>query len=144
METMSHYRAMELDPLVEDPDLERDRITGEGLERAFMQGLQQQVAQAQIPPDDAAYIVELVVAKRVPLFQAVQRAQKRAQDRQASAGPPGTPQGPVLPGAPEAQPGLAAPGVGAEAGVAQQPGSAAQVMAMLNSLRRPAAITGGG
>lgn len=138
MQTMSHYRAMEIDPMIEDPDLERDRIAGEGIELAFMQGLQTQIAQGQIPPDDAAFIVEQVVARKVPLFQAVQRAQERAQRRQAtqpSAGPAELPAG-APPGAPEAQPGLAPPGVGAEAGI-QGPGPSSQNLAMLmQNLRR--------
>ncbi|MCA1846729.1 MAG: hypothetical protein LC792_26765, partial [Actinobacteria bacterium] len=141
MEVMSRYRAMEIDPMIEDPDLERDRIAGESLERAFMQGLQAQVSQGQIPPDDAAFIVQLVVAKRVPLFEAVLRAQKRAQDRQASqpsVGPPGTPAA-LPPGSPEAQPGLAVPGQGAEAASIQQPAPGmANLQALMNSLRRTA------
>ncbi len=138
METISHYRAMELDPLIDDPHLERDRITAEGLERAFMQGLQTQVAQGQIPPDDAAFIVQQVVAKRVPLFEAVQRAQKRAQQRQAtapSAGPAETPA--ALPeGSPETQPGLAAGPDGAAAAVQGPTQGQANLADLMGALRR--------
>lgn len=143
METISHYRSMELDPMIEDPNLERDRISGEGLERAFMQGLQTQVGQGQIPPDDAAYIVKLVVEQRVPLFDAVMRAQQRAQARQASQPSPGPgadqqPQA-LPPGAPEAQPGLAAPGAGAEAASIQGPGqSSLNLQALMGNLRKTA------
>lgn len=143
METMSHYRAMEIDPMVEDPNLERDRIEGEGLQRAFLQGLQTQVSQGQIPPDDAAYIVQQVVAKRVPLFDAVMRAQQRAQQRQASAPSPGPDAGQqpqaLPPGAPEAQPGLAAGPAGAAAPSIQGPSPDAQNLQMLmQNLRRTA------
>jgi hypothetical protein len=143
METMSHYRAMEIDPMIEDPNLERDRIEGESLQRAFMQGLQTQVAQGAIPPDDAAYIVSLVVAKRVPLFDAVMRAQQRAQQRQASQPSPGPgaaqqPQA-LPPGAPETQPGLAQPGAGAEAPSIQGPGQdAVNLQMLMQNLRRTA------
>lgn len=139
METLSHYRFMELDQMVEDPDLERDRILGENIERAFLQGLQTQIAQGAIPPDDAAYIVEQVVSQRMPLFQAVQAAQARAQARQAfqpSAGPAETPQA-LPPGSPETQPGLAAPGTGAEAAAVNAPGPSSQnLMALMTNLRR--------
>ena len=138
METMSHYRAMELDPMIEDPDLERDRIAGEGLERAFMQGLQTQVSQGQIPPDDAAFIVEQVVAKRVPLFEAVKRAQQRAQKRQASApsaGPADETQ-PLPPGSPETMPGLAAgPEGAAAAAIPEPPPAMGNLQELLSQLR---------
>jgi hypothetical protein len=138
METISHHRAMELDPLIDDPELERDRVAAEGLERAFMQGLQQQVSQGAIPPDDAAYIVEQVVAKRVPLFEAVQRAQRRAQARQASqpsAGPAGQPAA-LPPGAPEAQPGLAAGPEGAGAAIAEPNAGQMNLQSLMTNLRR--------
>lgn len=144
METISTYRIMELDPMVQDPDLERDRITGEGLERAFMQGLQTQVAQGAIPPDDAAYIVELVVAKRVPLFDAVQRAQKRAQQRQASAPSAGPAEQPAAlpPGAPEAQPGLAAGPEGAGAAIAPPAEGMTNLSDLMGALRRTSTPVG--
>lgn len=136
MGTMSHYRAMELDPMIEDPDLERDRITGENIEQAFLQGLQTQIAQGSVPPEDAAFIVEQVLVRRLPLFEAVQKAHDRAQTRQASAGPPGTPAGPAEPGSPETQPGLAQPGMGAEAGI-QAPGpSSMNLQALMSNLRK--------
>jgi hypothetical protein len=143
METVSHYRAMEVDPMIEDPNLERDRIQAEGLERAFVQGLQTQVAQGQIPPDDAAFIVQQVVAKRVPLFEAVQRAQKRAQQRQASQPSPGPDAGqqpaPLPPGAPEAQAGLAAgPGGAAAASIQGPSADQANHAQLMQNLRRTA------
>lgn len=139
METMSHHRFMELDPYVDDPELEKQRITAEGLERAMLQSLQQGVASGSLPPSDAARISELVLAKRKTLYEAIQIAQKEAQDRQATSGPPGTPTGPVEPGAPEAQPGLAQPGAGAEAGTIQGPGQSSQnLQALMGNLRRTA------
>ncbi|MCA1844612.1 MAG: hypothetical protein LC792_15760, partial [Actinobacteria bacterium] len=140
METISHYRAMELDPLIEDPELERDRIEAESLVRAFEQGLQTQISQGQIPPDDAAFIVSQVLEKRVPLFEAVMRAQKRAQARQSSAPSAGPAEAPAAlpPGAPEAQPGLAAGPDGAAAAI-QGPGPDQQnLQALLTNLRRTA------
>jgi hypothetical protein len=114
MKAMSRYRFMEIDPMIEDPELEHGRIVEESLEEAGLQGLQQGLVSGQIPPDDWAFIVSQIVEQRVPLYKAVMAAQQRAQERQASAGELGAPTGPVEPGAPEAQPGLAAPGAGAE------------------------------
>jgi hypothetical protein len=130
METMSHHRFMELDPLIENPDFEHDRIISEGLERGTLQALMQGIASGQIPPSDAARISQLVLEKKKPLYEAIQIAQKEAQERQATSGPPGTPEGPVAPGSPEAQPGLAAPGAGAEAGI-QPPAEASMNLQQL-------------
>jgi hypothetical protein len=64
-------------------------------------------------PDDLAYLTRLVVEKDLPLYEAVSRTQQRAQDRQAAM---------VQPNAPEAMPGLAMPGTGAESQVQQPQG----------------------
>lgn len=137
MQTMSHYRGMELDPMIEDPDLERQRILVESTDQALLQGWQTQVAQGQVPPEDAAF-VNLQVMKGDSLATAITAAHDRAQQRQAtqaSAAPPEAP-APAPPGAPEAQPGLAQPGQGAEAGIAG-PGPASQnLMALMQNLRR--------
>jgi hypothetical protein len=122
MKTMSNHRFMELDPLIEDPEFEHQRIISEGLEQGTLQSLLQGIASSQIPPSDAARISQLVLEKQKPLWEAIQIAQKEAQQRQATTGPPGSPEAPVAPGSPEAQPGLAAPGAGAEAGTIQPPG----------------------
>ena len=139
MEVMSHYRAMELDPLTDDPELERQRISAEGLQRAFVQGLQQQISQGAIPPDDAAYIVDLILTgKAANEAEAVMRAQKRAQARQASApsaGPAEQP-APLPPGSPEAQPGLAAGPEGAgAAAIPEPPPAMGNLQELLSQLR---------
>ena len=60
--------------------------------------------------------MDLVRSNKLDLVDAVSKVQKEAQERQADQ---------VEPTAPEAQPGLALPGMGAEAGVAP-PSEAAQ------------------
>jgi hypothetical protein len=139
MELMSHHRGMELNPMVEDPDAEERAILAEKLEAASISGFQSGLADGTIPIADGARVYELVVAKHRTFYEAVAQAQREAQERQASAGPPGAPEGPVPPGAPEAQPGLAAPGMGAEAPEAIPAGapSLANLSQMLTTLRRP-------
>lgn len=135
MGTMSKHRGMELDPRIEDPDLEHARVQGEALEEALLASLQQPGAAT---PVDMARIVELRTTKRMPLFQAVQQTQKEAQARQASAGPPGTPAGPTDPNSPEAQPGIAPAGAGAEAGTTAPPPQDLDNLARMQMLlRRP-------
>lgn len=102
----------ELNPMIEDPETEHDRTIVESLEAALLGSLQQQAVAGALPPADLARIMELVSEADTTLVQAVMQTQMEAQERQATEGPTGA----VVPGAPEAQPGLAMPGMGAEAG----------------------------
>lgn len=139
MEMMSAYRGMELDPLIEDPELERRRIAAEGLSRAFVQGLQQQMSSGAIPPDDAAFIVEqLLTGKSESEAEAVMKAQKRAQARQASQPSAGNAEDPMAlpPGSPEAQLGLAAGPEGAGAAVPEPGPSMNNLADLMSTLRR--------
>jgi len=108
---MSKESAREADPLIADPELEHDRIVAEGVEAALLSSIQQQAADPNGPyqPEDLAYLTSLVVEKDATLYEAVKRTDQRARDRQASQMPQG---------APGTMPGLAQPGMGAEAPVA--------------------------
>jgi hypothetical protein len=108
---MSKESAREADPLISDPELEHDRIISEGVEAALLSSIQQQAVDPNGPyqPDDLAYLTRLVMEQDVTLYEAVERTNTRAQERQAMAMPMGSP---------ETMPGLAMPGMGAEAPVA--------------------------
>jgi len=123
---MSKESAREADPLISDPDFEHDRIIAEGVEDALLSSIQQQAANPQGPyqPDDLAYLTRLVVEQDVPLFEAVSKTDERARQRQAQAMPEG---------APETMPGLAMPGMGAEAPV-QAPAGPPQLDQLLAQL----------
>jgi len=110
---MSKESARESDPLITDPELEKDRITSESVEAALLSSIQAQAADPNGPyqPDDLAYLTMLTVEKNMSLYQAVQKTQQRAQERQAAMAPVG---------APETMPGLAMPGMGAEQPTAPQ------------------------
>ena len=107
---MSKESAREADPLISDPELEKDRIVAEGIEAALLSSIQAQAADPNGPyqPDDLAYIASQVASNKMSLSEAIMAAQKRAQERQAAMAPVG---------APETMPGLSAPGMGME----QQP-----------------------
>lgn len=104
---MSKESAREADPLISDPELEKDRIVAEGIEAALLSSIQAQAADPNGPyqPDDLAYIASQVASNKMNLSQAIMAAQKRAQERQAAQAPAGSP---------ETMPGLAMPGMGAE------------------------------
>ena len=105
MGTMSKRSFMAIDPLVDDPEFEHDTVIGEQLEQALLSSVQQQAAEGILPPADLARIMDLVMHDEKELAAAVEQVQKEAQERQAEQ---------VSPLAPEAQPGLALPGMGAE------------------------------
>ena len=112
---MSKESAREADPLIDDPEIEHDRITSEGVEAALLASIQQQAADPQGPyqPADLASIVKKVMVENKPLFKAIEEVDNEARERQAQEAPQG---------APETMPGLAMPGMGAEAPVAPPAG----------------------
>lgn len=123
---MSKETARESDPLIIDPELEKDRIVAEGIEAALLQSIQSQAADPNGPyqPDDLAYIAMQVQSNKMSLPEAIQAAQKRAQARQAAQAPQG---------APETMPGLAMPGMGAEQPAA--PSGSPNPQALLQALQ---------
>ena len=129
MGLMSKESAREADPLISDPDLEHDRIVSESMESALLSSIQSQAADPNGPyqPDDLAYLTRLVLVENVAIYEAVQRTQKRAQERQAQMAPP-PPEGMMA--APESMPGLAMPGMGAEQPAAGPP----NIQALLSQL----------
>ena len=112
MGTMSKRSFMAIDPLVEDPEFEHDTVIAEQLEQALLSSVQQQASEGVIPAGDLARIMELVKNDQMELAEAVEKVQREAQERQAEVMPAGSP---------ETMPGLAAPGMGAEAMAAMPP-----------------------
>lgn len=128
MGTLSKYRFMEIDPMVDDPEAEQARVVVEGLRAALLQGLQTMASQpGGIPIPDLARIIKLTNRGKT-LEEAVDIVQREAQERQS-------PQSPVAPDAPEAMPGLAMPGQGAEAGTEAIPEQAPSIGNFLDMLR---------
>lgn len=121
---MSKESAREADPLIADPELEKDRIVAEGIEAALLSSIQAQAADPNGPyqPDDLAFIAEQVQSNKMSLPEAIMAAQKRAQERQAT---------PAEVGSPETMPGLAMPGMGAEQPAAAPPAGMEGLLAQL-------------
>lgn len=106
----------ELNPMIEDPEREHDRVLVESLEMSILDALRQGAATGTLAPNDLARIMQLIAEENESLIGAVMKAQQEAQERQATVDAEG--QSTAVPaGAPAAQPGLAPPVVaGAEAG----------------------------
>jgi hypothetical protein len=92
---MSKETAADLDPYIDNPEQEHDRIIAEGLEQALMSGLQQQAAQGAIPPLTLAKIMTLVSSDKMELADALNKvtedaakeAQKAAEEQAAGQQP---------------------------------------------------------
>lgn len=138
---LSKQSAADLDPWVDNPELEKDRITAEGLETALLTSVQQQASQGAIPPMVLARIIELVRTdqKELPgaIKQAAEEYQKKQAEEQAAAqqgqqGPPSAeamaagPGAAALTGNPEAASPI--PGLGS---------GMSDLTSMLGSLRMP-------
>lgn len=138
---MSKHTARSIHPLIDDADQEEQAIQEEQVEQAVFQGLAQQIAGGQIPPNDAANILHYLRSGE-ELADAITKAHEDAQKRQATAAtPPNEEQGEIAP--PQAQPGLASPGMGAEqppdpsAAVPPPAPGLADVHQLFNNLRQP-------
>lgn len=121
--TMSKQTAQEIDPLISDPEREKDRVISEGLQQAILQTIQAQAQQGAIPPADLAAIASYVKSDKMDLAAAITKVHEDAQKRQAQVAPPGSP---------ETMPGLAQPGMGAEQ-PSQQPQQAQPSLSQLLS-----------
>ena len=97
-------------PLIDDPDLAGQEITIERIDESVLINMQQQSATGALPLIDQARIRQLV-GEGLPIADAILKADEEARARQATTPPP-VPEG--MGAAPEAMPGLAQPGMGAE------------------------------
>ena len=113
MGTMSKQTAASLDPFIDAPELEHDRIIAEGLEQALVSGIQQQAATGAIPPAVIAKLIDLVANDKLEIAPAMNKIIEDAQKQQEQAaqqqGPPGAPQGAEAAIAGSAQQAIAGP-----------------------------------
>lgn len=132
MGTMSDYTFMGIDPLIENPDFERQQIAVESVEQVVVQSALAAISAGGMSIADGARWAQLMGEKHMAPAAALLKVQEEAQQRQA------TTEAPVDPGAPEAMPGVATPGAGEEAGTIAPPGaSQTNLMNLLHTLRRP-------
>jgi hypothetical protein len=109
---ISAFGARRMHPHVRDPEGEERQILVENLQSMNLAALGQRAAQGGIPPADLARLTQLVMGG-MSLIDAEIQVDKEASERQAAL-PPAPTEGQLA--APEAMPGLASPGEGAEMG----------------------------
>ena len=147
---MSKETAASLDPFIDNPEVEHDRIIAEGLEQALVASIQQQAAGGQIPPLVLAKVMQLVKGDRMEIAEALQKVTDDAAEEQRKAEEEAMAAQAGMGG----MPGMSPEGAmaGATMGAMMGPEAAAQVGspipgtgqgmedlgAMLGALRRPA------
>lgn len=146
LKEMSLRTAMELDPYIDDPELEHERVVTEQMENALMASIDQAVAAGQLGPLEVARMHTLVFSQKLSLPEAVNKVHEETQAQQQAAqaqqpgqpgmggppgagapGPPGAGPPPGPPGGPggappggPAPPGIMAPGIAQSIGVGPQ------------------------
>ncbi len=134
---MSKETAAQLDPFIDNPEAEHDRVVAEGLEQALLQGLQNQAAQGAIPPLVLSKVMDLVRSDRMELAEAFQKVTEDAQ-KEAEAKASEEQQGSPTPDALMADAAMAAM-AGPQAPTQAVPGANADQESlgnMLNTLRK--------
>jgi hypothetical protein len=136
-EMMSRASARRMHPWIDDADAEERTMNEERIEALVWQALAQRASQGGLPPIDAAELIKQIKNGET-IEAAIEAADKAARERTATENAAGESTA-VAPGAPEAQPGLAMPGEGSEAGAAppQQGITAGALMAALASKGGP-------
>lgn len=132
-EVLSKRTAREMMPDIPDAEAEHDRQVFESVEMTVLEAFKQQAVNGEIPAADAAEIANLIVSNKASPMEAIIQWQKVMQERQATM---------VAPDDPAAQPGLAMPGMGAEAPAPipeVEPGTA-RLAQLLSATRRPQMI----
>lgn len=82
--TMSKRTAAELDPMIDDPEFETDRITSEQLEAALLASVSEAAAQGMLSPKVVGRIISLVRSNKEELPKAIETAlAEEAAEREA-------------------------------------------------------------
>jgi hypothetical protein len=133
MGIMSNETARIMDPAIEDPQLEADRVEMEGLRKALLTGLEQQASAGSLDPSIIARIAKMKAQRHVTLEDAVAKIHEEMQKEQADKAnamqqqqggmPQGMPQGMPEQGAPQGAAPEMQPGMGVSPDNPIQPGA---------------------
>ena len=106
---LSAHTAMEMVPLIADPEKEMDRIEVESLRRALLQSLEAGAQNGTVDPHQIALVAQRKFNSNTPIEDIVIEIQKEQQQAQAQAQQAQAQQPPEEGPAPEAQSGLGNP-----------------------------------
>lgn len=129
---MSKATARKKIPDIDDPEYEDDQVVYEQIQQGLLSEFMQPDPTGNFNIVMKNRVAKLVRDNKADLVDAIEQVQREAQEAQADT------TGVVEPGAPEAQPGIAPPGVGVEAATAPPAQSdLAGLSSLLTQLRGP-------
>ena len=137
--SLSTFRSMH--PYISDAEEEADQRLVEDLDKLALQSLAQKAQRGEIVEQDLMNMKRAILDGKT-LEQAIDIAQRGAQERQAAMAPP---PGPGMGAAPETMPGMANPGMGAEQmppDIPQPPGGLDNFRQLVRAMRSPNAGVG--
>lgn len=147
---MSKETAATLDPFIDNPEVEHDRVIAEGIEQALVAGIQQQAAAGSMPPMVLAKVMQLVQNDRMELAEALEKVtqealeeQQQEQEAQQAAMEGG---GEEMMSPDQAMAGAAVRSMVGPEGMARASGpnpTQQNLMSLLSTLRRPQTASGG-
>lgn len=146
---MSKETAASLDPFIDNPEQEHDRIIAEGLEQALVSGIQQQASSGAIPPITLAKIMQLVSNDRMELAEALDKVTKDAiaeQEKKQGQAQSQMAEEQMTPESMAAGPSLQALAGGPPESASPIPGpnqGQQDLLSLLSTLKRPTAGIGG-
>ena len=109
MGEMSKETMMEIDPMIDNPAREKERVISESLQQSILDAIKAKSQTGELPLEDIGRIAELTLMGKTSLIEALKQAQSEAQARQASVAPAGS--APTMPG-------MSMPGQGSESATA--------------------------
>ena len=135
---MSKQTAANLDPYVDNPDVEHDRIIAESLEQALVASIQQQASSGSLPPLVLSKIMQLVRDDKMEIAEALNKVTEDAMKEQKSKAEAETPDAMTADATVQAMTqGDAPPSI---SGPNQ---SQTNLMSLLSTMKRPQSAMGG-
>ncbi len=135
---MSLQTAREYDPIITDPVAEGERVVSEGLQKALLGGLENQLAQGTLDPIVVAKIHQEMMTSHEDLATVYSKIHEQMQKEQAAqqAQQPAPPGGPGMGGPqPNQMPGAAVPPGGPQAAIPPPAGGQMNLSQILQTLK---------
>ena len=136
---MSKQTAATLDPYIDNPEAEHDRIIAESLEQALVASIQQQASAGSLPPLVLSKIMQLVKNDKMEIAEALTKVTEDAMKEQKSQEQTETPDAMTADATVQAM----TQGGGAPPAIAGPNKSQQNLMGLLSTMKRPQSAMGG-
>ena len=135
---MSKQTAANLDPYVDNPEVEHDRIIAESLEQALVASIQQQASSGSLPPLVLSKIMQLVKDDKMEIAEALNKVTEDAMKEQKSKAEAETPDAMTADATVQAM-----TQGGAPPPISGPNQSQTNLMSLLSTMKRPQSAMGG-